>query len=92
VAPWKPDPPCSTCGVLHCPDVAHRLPQPVVERVLFQWRLACGLTCPGDDGYGSRHSVPSGSQLTVVKVGQRFGVLCKTCKANGAPYRGPVFD
>ncbi len=89
---WTPDPPCSTCGVLHCPNPAHRIPRPVIERVLFRWRLACGLTCPGHGGYGSRHIVSSRSRLTVVKVGQRFGVLCKPCKAKGAPYRGPVFD
>ena len=60
-----------------------------LERVLFQWRLACGLTCPGHGGNGSRHGVSARSQLTVIKAGQRFGVLCKPCKANGAPYRGP---
>ena len=89
---WKSDPPCAACGVLHCPNPAHRIPRPVIQRVLFQWQLACGLTCPGHGGYGFRHGVSSCSQLTVVKVGQRFGVLCKACKAKGAPYRGPLFD
>ena len=87
---WKRDPPCSVCGVFHCPNPAHRLPRPLAERILYQWRLACGLTCPGHDGSG--HAVSSRSELTVVKVGQRFGVLCKPCKAKGGPYRGPVFD
>ncbi len=87
---WKPDPPCAVCGVLHCPNPAHGLPRPLIERIRYQWRLACGLTCPGHDG--SEHSVSSPSELTVVKVGQRFGVLCKSCKAKGGPYRGPVFD
>jgi hypothetical protein len=90
VTSWKPDPPCSVCGVLHCPNPAHRLSRPLSERILYQWRLACGLTCPGHDG--SEHGVSSRSQLTVVKVGQRFGVLCKPCKVKGGPYRGPVFD
>jgi hypothetical protein len=89
---WKPDPPCSICGVLHCPNPAHPVPRPIRERVMFQWRLACGLTCPGHGGYGSRHTVSSSSQLSVVKAGQRFGVLCKSCQAHGAPYRGPLFD
>ena len=77
---------------VHCPNPAHRIPRPVIERVLFQWRLACGLTCPGRGGNGSRHIVSSRSQLTVVKAGQRFGVVCKPGKAKGVAYRGPVFD
>jgi hypothetical protein len=92
VTSWKSDPPCSTCGVLHCPNPAHRIPRPIIERVLFQWQLACGLTCPGRGGYGFRYGVSSRSQLTVLKAGQRLGVLCKACKAKGEPYRGPLFD